>query len=43
ARGGIDGYNDTRSYFFPIGSGGSRSNGQFAEDILGRQEINFDI
>ncbi len=43
ARGGIDGYNDTRSYFFPISSGGSRSNGQFAEDILGRQEINFDI
>lgn len=43
ARGGIDGYNDTRSYFFPIGSAGSRSNGQFAEDILGRREINFDI
>lgn len=41
-RGGLDGYDDKRSYFFPIGSAGSRVNGQFAEDILGRQEINFD-
>ncbi len=41
-RGGIDGYDDKRSYFFPVGSAGSRSSGQFAEDVLGRQEINFD-
>lgn len=41
-RGGLDGYDDKRTYFFPIGSAGSRANGQFAEDVLGRQEINFD-
>ena len=42
-RGGIDTYDDNRSYFFPIGSAGSRQNGIFAQDILGRQEINFDV
>jgi len=41
-RGGVDTYDDKRAYFFPIGSAGSRQNGVFAEDILGRQELNFD-
>lgn len=42
-RGGFDGFEDKRNYFFPVGSGGSRQNGIFSEDIIGRQEINFDI
>ncbi len=41
-RGGIDTYNDNRAYFFPIGSAGDRVNGIYAEDLLSRQEINFD-
>lgn len=41
-RGGVDTYNDNRAYFFPIGSAGSRVNGQFAEDLLSRRELNFD-
>ncbi|MEM9327975.1 MAG: outer membrane beta-barrel protein, partial [Bacteroidota bacterium] len=41
-RGGIDGFDDKRSYFFPIGSGGDRQNGVFAEDVIGGREINFD-
>lgn len=41
-RGGVDTYTDRRSYFFPISSAGSRQNGIFSQDILGRQEINFD-
>lgn len=41
-RGGIDTYSDNRSYFFPVGSAGSRQNGIFAEDLLGRTELNFD-
>ena len=41
-RGGVDRYNDNRAYFFPIGSAGGRVNGVFAEDLLSRQEINFD-
>lgn len=41
-RGGVDNYEDNRSYFFPISSAGDRQNGIFAQDILGRQEINFD-
>ena len=41
-RGGIDTYDDNRSYFFPIGSAGNRQNGIFAQDLLGRQEVNFD-
>jgi TonB-linked SusC/RagA family outer membrane protein len=41
-RGGIDTYDDKRDYFFPIGSAGDRQNGVFAQDVLGRQEINFD-
>ncbi len=41
-RGGIDGYDDKRTYFFPIGSGGDRQNGVLAEDLIGRREINFD-
>lgn len=42
-RGGVDTYDDKRSYFFPISSAGSRQNGIFSQDILGRQEINFDV
>ncbi len=42
-RGGIDNYNDNRSYFFPVGSAGSRQNGIFSEDLLGRTELNFDV
>jgi len=41
-RGGVDTYDDKRAYFFPINSAGTRVNGIFAEDILGRQEVNFD-
>jgi len=41
-RGGVDTYDDKRNYFFPISSAGSRQNGIFSQDILGRQEINFD-
>ncbi len=41
-RGGVDTYDDKRAYFFPISSAGSRQNGIFSEDILGRQELNFD-
>lgn len=41
-RGGIDTYDDKRDYFFPISSAGDRQNGVFAQDVLGRQEINFD-
>lgn len=41
-RGGVDTYTDDRSYFFPIGSAGSRQNGVLAEDLLRRQEYNFD-
>lgn len=41
-RGGVDTYNDNRAYFFPISSAGSRQNGIFSEDLLGRQELNFD-
>ena len=41
-RGGIDSYTDDRDYFFPIGSAGSRQNGILSEDIIRRQEINFD-
>lgn len=42
-RGGFDGFEDKRNYFFPVGSGGDRQNGIFAEDVIGRQEINFDV
>ena len=41
-RGGVDTYDDKRVYFFPVGSAGSRANGWFSEDLLGRQEVNFD-
>ena len=42
-RGGVDTYNDGRAYFFPISSAGSRQNGIFSEDLLSRQEANFDV
>jgi len=41
-RGSADVSDDKRVYFFPIGSGGDRSTGTFAEDIIGRRVINFD-
>ncbi len=41
-RGSADISDDKRVYFFPIGSGGDRSPGIFAEDIIGRKEMNFD-
>lgn len=41
-RGNADISDDKRVYFFPIGSGGNRSVGIFAEDIIGRRELNFD-
>lgn len=41
-RGNADLSDDKRVFFFPIGSGGDRSVGIFAEDIIGRQEYNFD-
>ena len=41
-RGGIDAYTDKRDYFFPISSAGDRQNGILSQDILGRQEVNFD-
>ena len=41
-RGGVDTYDDKRNYFFPISSASDRQNGVFSQDILGRQEINFD-
>lgn len=41
-RGNADVSDDKRVYFFPIGSGGDRSVGVFAEDIIGRRELNFD-
>ncbi|RMG25289.1 MAG: SusC/RagA family TonB-linked outer membrane protein [Bacteroidetes bacterium] len=41
-RGNADISDDKRVYFFPIGSGGDRSVGIFAEDIIGRRELNFD-
>lgn len=42
-RGGLDTYSDNRDYFFPVGSASDRQNGVFGQDLLGRQEINFDI
>ncbi|MEM7373205.1 MAG: SusC/RagA family TonB-linked outer membrane protein [Bacteroidota bacterium] len=41
-RGNADISDDKRVYFFPQGSGGDRSVGIFAEDIIGRRELNFD-
>jgi len=41
-RGSADISDDKRVYFFPIGSGGDRSPGIFAEDIIGRKAVNFD-
>ena len=42
-RGGVDAYTDTRVYFFPIHSAGSRQAGQYAEDILTEREYNLDL
>ncbi len=44
ARGGVDKSVDNRRYFFPVNSaGGGRSGGRLAEDMIGEQEVNFDI
>lgn len=40
-RGGVDGYDDNRVYFFPIGSA-SRVSGVLEEESIGRLETNFD-
>ena len=41
-RGGIDNTEDTRVYFFPIGSAGDRNPGVLAEDLIHNKELNFD-
>ena len=41
-RGGVDGFDDYRVYFYPVGSGGGNASGSFREDIIGRLEANFD-
>jgi len=41
-RGSADISGDERGYFFPKGSGGDRSVGIFAEDVINRKEYNFD-
>ena len=42
-RAGIDTWCDVRSWFFPVGSSGSRSSGVFAEDALTNREVNYDF
>jgi len=42
-RAGIDAWGDDRSWFFPIGSSGSRNSGVFAEDALTNREVNYDF
>ena len=42
-RAGIDAWGDNRSWFFPMGSSGSRSSGVFAEDALTNREANYDL
>jgi len=42
-RAGIDAWGDVRSWFFPVGSSGSRSSGVFAEDALTNREVNYDF
>ena len=42
-RTGIDAWGDVRSWFFPMGSSGSRSSGVFAEDALTNREVNYDF
>ncbi|MEL6717683.1 MAG: SusC/RagA family TonB-linked outer membrane protein, partial [Bacteroidota bacterium] len=41
-RGGVDNTQDTRTYFFPIGSAGDRNPGILAEDLINSRELNFD-
>ncbi len=40
-RGGVDGYDDRRVYFYPVGSA-SHTTGELSEDQLARLESNFD-
>jgi len=42
-RAGIDAWGDDRSWFYPIGSSGSRNAGVFAEDALTNREVNYDF
>jgi len=42
-RAGMDAWGDDRSWFFPMGSSGSRSSGVFAEDALTNREANYDF
>ena len=41
-RGGVDYTQDTRVYFFPIGTAGDRNPGVLAEDLINNRELNFD-
>ncbi len=41
-RGGVDSYDDRRTYFFPVGSAGDRNPGILAEDLIREKELNFD-
>ena len=42
SRANVDVGDDRRTYFFPIGSAGSRSVGVFQEDVIGTRNLNFD-
>ena len=42
-RANVDVGDDKRTYFFPIGSAGSRNVGIFQEDIIGTRDMNADI
>ena len=42
-RAGIDAWGDDRSWFYPVGSSGSRNAGVFAEDALTNREVNYDF
>ena len=42
-RAGIDAWGDDRSWFFPVGSSGSRNAGVFAEDALTNRELNYEF
>ncbi len=43
ARGNVDVADDRRTYFFPIGSAGSRNVGIYQEDALSTTNLNFDL
>ncbi|MEE3035451.1 MAG: SusC/RagA family TonB-linked outer membrane protein [Bacteroidota bacterium] len=43
ARANVDASDDKRTYFFPIGSAGSRNVGIFQEDVITNRDMNFDL